>query len=106
MLLLGEQKLLLEIEGLLLEEEVLLLYAHIDVHLIGEIPAFLYFEALTGAGATTAAPVALQLNLLEFLLELKAHDLLVLDMHDRVNLSWRLRLQVLLHAVDRALHFL
>ena len=47
LLLLGQKEFLLEIEGLLLEEKVLLLYAHIEVHLIGDVPAFLRLKPLT-----------------------------------------------------------
>ena len=70
LLLLGEKEFLLEIEGLLLEEKVLLLYAHIKVHLIGDVPAFLRFEPFTRASASSTAPAALQLYLLKLLLEL------------------------------------
>ena len=106
LLLLGKEEFLLEIKCLLLEEKVLLLYAHIKVHLIGDIPAFLRLEPLTRASTTSTAPTTLQLYLLKLLLELEAHDLLVLDMHDRVNLCWWLRLQVFLHTVYRTLDFL
>ena len=106
LLLLGKEKFLLKIKCLLLEEKVLLLYAHIKVHLIGDIPAFLRLETLTRSSTTSIAPTSLQLYLLKLLLELEAHDLLVLDMHDGVNLCRWLRLQVLLHTVNRTLDFL
>ena len=82
------------------------MYAHAKVPLVGDIPAFLRLEPLARASASSAAPTTLQLYLLKLLLELEAHDLLVLDMHDGVDLRRRLRLQVLLHTVDRTLDFL
>ena len=64
LLLLGQKEFLLEIEGLLLKEKVLLLYAHIEVHLICDVPAFLRLEPLTRASASSTAPATLQLYLL------------------------------------------